>query len=191
MIEQILSNFEGDEREVLRLILFDSTNHQLYTLGDARLDRMLQRIYEIRSASDPLLKRFTAVHPAIAERVPVLVILQDQIGHRSASAVIVRDPTGSPQNQVLLKATGDGGANLLAAVATLQDIWRREGVVPEKPVRYAVRATTELGQTQTSDLIRARKWFERILNKDPGATGQLHHSATIHIGRTEDVRRVP
>lgn len=190
LIERILSNFQGDEREVLRLVLFDSVNHHLYTLGNPRLDGMLKQLYDMQSSTDPEIERQTNAHPAISERVATRVTVQEQIGHLSAIAIILRDPNASPPNQVLLRSHGDGGAGLLAAVAALQDIWRQEGVQPTTVTRLALRAPRGLGKKQSPDLVRARKWFARIQSQQPSTLDGRPRTAIIHIGRAKEVRYI-
>lgn len=186
LVDRILADFEPEQQEILRLILFDSVNHHLYTLGSPELDELLFELYDLRSRHDPaagLSDTGAVLSRRVTERIPTKVVIAESLIPQTATAVIVRSPRDTPANTILLSDDDRSAEGLLSAVMALQRIWKQEGVGPTGDSRYAIRGGEVAA---TPDLARARKWIGRIssMPKTTTASGR-GRSAVVPIGRME------
>lgn len=161
LIEQVLSRFEGAQREVLRLILLDSVAGGLYFLGDPETDSLVRRIYELRAERLAL-----PPNPGRGDRVPVMLALVDS-SRADEDLSIVRRSMTFPIDVIVLRDDRATGERLAAAVVALQRLWRASGNTPPDPVRLRVRAMREVGRSFPGEVQRASKWIASARQRDP------------------------
>jgi hypothetical protein len=157
LIDQLLSRFDGERREILRLILFDSVGGQLYATGDPHTDSVVHRIYALRAAAEAAAR---PAAPGAPRRVPTMLALVDRLDAPGAAALIVRRPDATPANVIVLERDRATGEQLAAAIAALQRIWQQDGVEARRPARFQVKWSAGGVNTSQDESRRAQKWID-------------------------------